>query len=167
MHSEYSYRNLLAAPAKLNAAWEFIEAGISNESCSTVWFGTCISLHLLGVIVPMATIPNSMRPDRNRTVFDMQKGERARFSMHSFLVDQESNVLYVNQASEINEPDQRASTTVELYLDEEGKFHVDWEGKPYVFGSQQVTEMKGWISLSRRADIKMVPVESVVNWPAP
>src|SRR3954454_15762904 len=79
MHSEYSYRNLLAAPAKLNAAWEFIEAGISNESCSTVSFGTCISLHVLGVIVPMATIPNSMRPPRNRTVLDMQKGERARW----------------------------------------------------------------------------------------
>jgi len=115
----------------------------------------------------MATIPNSMRLFRNRTVFDVQKRERARFSKHSFLVDQESNVLYVNQASEINPPDQRASTTVELYLDEDGKFDVDWEGKPYVFGSQQVTEMKGWISLSRRADIEMVPVESVVNWPAP
>ena len=106
-----------------------------------------------------------MIPKPVRRVLEMSRGERALVGMHAFKVDRQSGALFLNNATRINEPD-RVIRTVELYLDEDGNFHVDWKHQRYRFKPTQVDEMSNWEQIGTTKDgYRMVPIASVVNWP--
>ena len=86
--------------------------------------------------------------------------------MYAFKVDKTSRALFLNNTTQINDP--VVVRTVELYLDDAGKFHVDWKHQQYEFKTHQIQNMEDWHILgTTKEGYTMVPIASVVNWPEP
>src|SRR3954463_10769141 len=99
----------------------------------------------------MATVPSSMCPKPVRRVLDMNRGERALVGIYAFKVDGKSGALFLNNRTQINDPD-RLIRTVELYLDENGNFHVDWQHQRYQFKPTQLDDMSNWEQIGTTKD---------------
>lgn len=80
----------------------------------------------------------------------MRNGERGLIPMYSFKVDRGTYRLYVNTAVEINyEPPDEC---VELFLDGQGGFQVNWQNKDFEFRPNQfVDDGESWVKMSANA----------------
>src|SRR5689334_12436216 len=90
----------------------------------------------------MATVPPHMLPKAPRRVLDMCPGEKADVGLYAFKVDPASRVLYLSNTTEINDPS--IERTAELFLDDAGRYRVDWRKHDYEFKKHQLEDLEDW-----------------------
>jgi hypothetical protein len=103
----------------------------------------------------MAKIPEELIKRKQRTVNDLQPGERAKLALCMITVDYDRNA-FVFANAELGPPLDDELEYGDIWLDDQGKYHVDLKDTRRVWQPRDITLFR------RNEEYGVKPIESIV-----